>query len=267
MMLKKEKNEVINRVVMLNIADIHPNPLQPRKSFDDASLEELRQSIASNGLLQPVTVRRVPDGYELVSGERRLRACKLNRCKQIPSIIVDIADDRSGVLALIENIQRRDLNFLEEAAAIRQLMTKFGLSQSEVSQKIGKSQPCIANKMRLLQLPEAVRVKALEFGLNERQTRALLRLSKQETMERAIEVIAKRKLNAEATDAYIESLLTVKKSQNVKFCFKDIRLFNRTIEKALKLINQSGIHAVSECKESPEGVDYWIHIPARKAES
>jgi ParB family chromosome partitioning protein len=265
LMLKKEKNEVINRVVMLNVQDIHPNPLQPRRNFDIESLEELRQSIAANGLLQPITVRKVESGYELISGERRLRACKQNHNERVPAIIVNISDDQSGMLALVENIQRRDLNFLEEAAAIKQLMRQFGLSQTEVSQKIGKSQPCVANKLRLLQLPESVQSRVLENHLTERQARALLRLSKKEEMEKAVEVIVKRKLNSEATDAYIESLLTLKKKQNIKFCLKDIRVFHHTLEKALKLMQQSGIQAVSECKETEAGYDYWIHIPAKKA--
>ncbi len=264
LMLKKEKTEVINKVLMLPIEEIYPNPLQPRKEFDEAELLELSQSIAANGLLQPITVRKREFGYELVSGERRLRACRLNQCEKIPAIIVEISDDRSGLLALIENIQRKDLNFLEEAIAIRMLMVEYDMTQAEVSKKLGRSQPCIANKLRLLQLPDAVQQMALEFGLNERQTRALLRLKEQNLMEKAISVIAKKHLNAEETDAYIETLLQPKKKQVVKFCFKDIRIFHRTIEKALKVINQSGIEAVSEYKENEDGVDYWIHIPTKK---
>lgn len=265
LMLKKDKTEIINKVVMLNIADIYPNPMQPRREFDPAGLEELSRSIAENGLLQPITVRRRELGYELVSGERRLRACKLCRCERIPAIVVDISDNRSGMFALIENIQRRDLNFLEEAAAIRKLMVEFDMTQVEVSQKLGKSQSCIANKLRLLQLPDAIQNEVLEFGLNERQTRALLRLKSEPEMDKAIKTIASRKYNSEETDAYIDSLLAPKKKQSIKFCFKDIRIFHHTLEKALKVINQSGIKAVSECKETEDGVDYWIHIPAKKA--
>lgn len=259
--LKKDKTEVINRVVMLNIADIYPNPMQPRKEFDETALEELSKSIAENGLLQPITVRRREIGYELVSGERRLRACKLSNCERIPAIVVEISDDRSGMLALIENIQRRDLNFLEEASAIRKLMVEFDMTQTEVSQKLGKSQSGIANKIRLLQLPETVQNMALEYGLNERQTRALLRLNGREQMEKAITVIAGRGYNTEEADAYIESLLTPRKNQKVKFCLKDIRIFHHTLEKALRVMNQSGLRAVSERKETEDGVDYWIHIP------
>lgn len=264
LMLKKEKTEVINRVVMLNVEDIYPNPRQPRKEFDEVALEELSRSIAENGLLQPITVRKREIGYELVSGERRLRACKMNHTDKIPAIVVDISDNSSGMLALIENIQRQDLNFLEEAAAIQKLLVDFDMTQSEVAQRLGKSQSGVANKLRLLQLPEAIRIKALEFGLNERQTRALLRLKQQEEMEKAIETIVKRKFNSEETDTYIESLLKPKKKQKIKFCFKDVRIFNRTLERALKVINQSGIQAVSECKETEDGVDYWIHIPTGK---
>ena len=219
LMLKKEKAEMINRVVLLPVDEIFPNPMQPRKEFSDEALEELRQSIAANGLLQPVTVRKREIGYELISGERRLRACKLNGNSKIPAIVVEVADHTGGLLALIENIQRKDLNFLEEAVAIRRMMVEYDMTQVEISQKLGKSQPCIANKIRLLQLPEAVLQKVTEYGLNERQTRALLRLKTQESMEKAVEVISKRGYNSEETDRYIESLLTPKKKQNIKFCF------------------------------------------------
>lgn len=264
LMLKKEKSEVINKVVLLQTDEIYPNPKQPRKEFAEEALEELRQSIAANGLLQPITVRKREVGYELISGERRLRACRLNGTEKIPAIIVDVADHTSGVLALIENIQRKDLNFLEEATAIRMLMVEYDMTQAEISHKLGKSQPCIANKMRLLQLPLTVQEKAVSSGLTERQTRALLRLKDEAQMIKAIDVIVKRGLNSEETDQYITELLTPKKKQKVKFCLKDLRVFYRTVEKALKLINQSGIPAVSELKETEEGFDYWIHIPVAK---
>lgn len=263
--LKKDKNEVINRVVMLNIEEIAPNPLQPRRNFDEEGLDELCRSISANGLLQPITVRKTAVGYELVSGERRLRACKKNHCSRIPAIIVELSDDRSGMLALVENIQRKDLNFLEEAAAIRQLMDIYGLSQTEVSGRLGKSQPCIANKLRLLQLPASVLAKVLDAKLTERQTRALLRLQEEKQMLQTIEVIQKKSLNSEATDAYIDTLLHPKKKRTIKFCFKDIRIFNRTLDKAIKVINESGIKAVSKSTETEDGIDYYIHIPKKKA--
>ena len=264
LMLKKEKAEVINRVVLLPVDEVYPNPMQPRKEFSDEALEELRQSIAANGLLQPITVRKREIGYELISGERRLRACKLNGNSKVPAIVVEVTDHAGGLLALIENIQRKDLSFLEEAIAIRQLMVEYDMTQVEISQKLGKSQPCIANKIRLLQLPAAVLQKVKDYELNERQTRALLRLQTQQQMEKAVEVIANRKYNSEETDRYIESLLSPKKKQNIKFCFKDVRIFHRTVERALKVINQSGIKAVSQMKESEDGVDYFIHIPISK---
>ncbi len=263
--LKKDKAEVINKVVMLNVEDIYPNPRQPRKSFSAEALQELSKSIAENGLLQPITVRKREIGYELISGERRLRACKLNQVEKVPAIVVELSDHGSGMMALVENIQREDLHFLEEAAAIQKLLVDFDLTQTEVAQKLGKSQSGIANKLRLLQLPEAVRVKALEFDLNERQTRALLRLKEEALMLKTIDVIDKRKLNSEETDAYIESMLHPSKKQKIKFCIKDIRIFDRTLDKALKLINQSGIKAVSECKETEDGLDYHIHIPKNKS--
>ncbi len=264
LMLKKDKQEVINRVVMLSVTDIYPNPSQPRKSFDESALQELGKSIAENGLLQPITVRKREIGYELVSGERRLRACKLINIEKIPAIIVEVSDNSSAMLALVENIQRQDLHFLEEAAAIQKLLVEFDLTQNEVAKRLGKSQSGIANKIRLLQLSESVRMKALEFELGERQTRALLRLSDEDTMLHAIQVIAKRQYNAEETDAYITSLLQPKKKQQIKFCMKDIRIFHHTLQKAVKLVSQSGLKAVYECEETEDGVDYHIHIPKNK---
>ncbi len=266
LMLKKDKLEVINKVVMLQVEDIYPNPLQPRKVFDEAALKELSESIAENGLLQPITVRKREVGYELISGERRLRACKINGVQRVPAIVVEVSDHSSGMLALVENIQRQDLHFLEEAAAIQKLLVDFDLTQTEVAAKLGKSQSGIANKLRLLQLPETVRIKALEFELNERQTRALLRLKQEELMLKAIAVIAERRYNAEETDTYIDSLLQPKKKQQVKFCLKDIRIFHHTLERALKLVNQSGVKAEYKWNETEDGLYYQIYIPHTKRE-
>ena len=164
-------------IIYLGIHEIHPNPVQPRKSFDDQSLEELCRSIESFGILNPLTVRLRNGKYELVAGERRLRAAKLAGLKELPCILLDVNLEDSGLIALVENLQRKDLDFLEEAEGLSRLISMFGLSQEEAARRIGKSQSAVANKLRLLKLPPDVLESLRENGLTERHGRALLRLN------------------------------------------------------------------------------------------
>ena len=162
-------------IIYLRTDEISPNPVQPRTVFDDEALRELSESIRSYGILNPLTVRRRSGRYELVAGERRLRAAKLVGMREVPCMLIDVNMEDAGLIALVENLQRRDLNFLEEANGIRQLIRMFGMSQEEAARRLGKSQSAVANKLRLLKLPEDVLETLRDRGLSERHGRALLK--------------------------------------------------------------------------------------------
>lgn len=198
------------RVLDLPIDALRPNPNQPRIEFDEASLRSLSDSIRRYGILQPLTVRRTDEGYELIAGERRLRAAKIAGLREVPCLLARSSEEESALLALIENLQRRDLHYLEEAAAIARLIATYGLSQEQAAERLGKSQSAIANKLRLLRLsPDCVRL-LREHDLSERHARALLRLTDEEDRLKALQVIAARGYNVAQSEAYIEELLKLK---------------------------------------------------------
>ena len=176
-------------IVYLRTDELTPNPVQPRKRFDDESLEELSGSIKSYGILNPLTVRLRCGKYELVAGERRLRAAKLAGLEEVPCILIDVNMEDASLIALVENLQRRDLDFIEEALGISQLIRMFGMSQEEAARRIGKSQSAVANKLRLLKLPEDVLEGLRENGLTERHGRALLRLTRADRQREALEYV------------------------------------------------------------------------------
>ena len=229
-MLKNRNNlKKSNEVVLIPARMILPNPHQPRKNFNWDDLEGLAESIHHNGLLQPITVRRKDNGrYELISGERRLRACKMAGLSAIPSIIIDIDEEKSALLAVIENLQRENLHFFEEAMAIERLIKGFGLSQEEVSRKLGKSQPTLSNKLRILRLPDEIRYNIMIYGLTERHARALLRLPSTALMEQVIDSIVEQGLSVSATEQLICDILTKQPDKDKKgkkvMVFKDVRI-------------------------------------------
>ena len=194
-------------IIWLPAEDIAPNPVQPRKLFDEKALEELSQSIRSYGILNPLTVRCRGGKYELVAGERRLRAAKLAGLQEVPCILLDVNMEDASLIALIENLQRRDLDFIEEAVGLSRLIGMFGMSQEEAARRIGKSQSAVANKLRLLKLPRDVLEKLRSYGLSERHGRALLRLTDPNAQRMALEYIAANQLTVAATEEYIEALL------------------------------------------------------------
>ena len=229
------KNDFLSsRVRYIPLEHIVPNPHQPRRDFDPAALAELADSIRQYGVLQPATVRTRGRDYELVAGERRFRAAKLAGLKELPCLIAQVGEEDSALLALMENLQRRDLNYMEEAAAIAQLVQRWGLSQEEAARKLGKSQSAVANKLRLLRLPGTV-VELLQQGdLSERHARALLRLADEEEQLAAAKTIIARGLNVAQTEEYIESLLrkiqVTPPHRRPTFILKDVRLFLNTEE-------------------------------------
>ena len=256
-------------VLSVPVDDISPNPVQPRKVFRDADLMELSCSIAEYGILNPLTVRLRNGRYELVAGERRLRAAKLAGLSEVPCILLDVGLEEASLLALIENLQRRDLDFIEEANGISQLIRMFGMSQEEAARRLGKSQSAVANKLRLLRLPQDVLDSLRSNGLTERHGRALLRLDSADKQRDAREQIIRRDMTVAMTDSYIDALLEAEKEQEKSeqkrtFIMKDVRVFMNTILHGLDLMKQGGIAAGMKRQETENELILTISIPKNR---
>ena len=253
------------RVLFLPIDSIRPNPCQPRRVFTEPELEELAGSIRELGVLQPLTVRRRDGQWELVAGERRLRAARLAGLDAVPCLSIQADSQSSSLLALVENLQRRDLDFWEEALALRQLIDTYHLSQEDVARRIGKSQSAVANKLRLLKLPSEVLELLREHGAAERHARALLRLKSECQQLDAARRIAAENLTVAQAEALVEGMLTVKPPARKKptFVVKDVRLFLNTITRSLDIMRSAGVDAQCRRQDSDEEITLTIHIPRR----
>ena len=264
-------------IVYLRTDELTPNPVQPRKRFDDESLEELSGSIKSYGILNPLPVRLRCGKYELVAGERRLRAAKLAGLEEVPCILIDVNMEDASLIALVENLQRRDLDFIEEALGISQLIRMFGMSQEEAARRIGKSQSAVANKLRLLKLPSDVLESLRQNGLTERHGRALLRLPNPVAQRAALEYIVDNGLTVAATDAYIDALLSAPEEAEQKdeekpekrrtFVLKDVRVFLNTLSRSIDLMKQGGIDAGIQREETDDSLILTISIPKARQPS
>ena len=262
-----ERKKPSGKLLSLPIDQIHPSPFQARKSFDEQELTALAQSIRENGLLQPVTVRKVAEGYELVAGERRLRACKLARMETIPAILCDCGDQRTAALGLLENIQREDLNPFEQAQGLRDVIALWDCTQAEAAKRLGMAQPTLANKLRLLQLTADQRKFVLDNGLTERHARAVLRLPENRRSE-ALITIAKRRMNARQTDLYIEQVLNAAAPGRHRISMvKDVRIFLNTIRHSLGLMQRAGVEADMQREDTDDGILLTIRIPKRAKEA
>jgi ParB family chromosome partitioning protein len=256
-------------ILYLRTEDIAPSPVQPRQYFDDGALKELSESIRNYGILNPLTLRLRGGRYELVAGERRLRAAKLAGLREVPCILLDVNLEDAGLIALIENLQRKDLDFIEEAAGIRQLIQRFGMSQEEAARRIGRSQSAVANKLRLLRLPPDVLEGLRQNGLSERHGRALLRLPDEDAQRAALSYILEHDLTVAATDAYVEALLAAPPetppapppARKRTFILKDVRLFLNTLTRNVELMKQGGIDAGIRREETEEALIVTISIP------
>ena len=264
----KEQYLPKDNIAQIPVDKILPNPFQPRKNFDGPALEEMSQSIRQYGILQPITVRKVsPTLYELVAGERRLRAAKHAGLEKIPAIVVEMSDSDSAAVALVENLQRQDLSFMEEAEAYSALIAIHGFTQEQIAAKLGKNQSTIANKLRLLRLPESVKAALVEHNLTERHARALLRIPDEDKQLEALKKICDNSYNVSETDAYIDKLLEAKKEPEFKAVpkrtgiMKDVRIFMNTINRAVSVMIESGISAVSQQTEFDDYYEYVIKIP------
>jgi len=268
MQVKQSREFLSTRIRWLDVEEIRPNPHQPRRVFDEQGLEELADSIRAYGILQPLTVRRTDRGYELVAGERRLRAAKLAGERQVPCLVAKMGEEDSALLALIENLQRRDLDCWEEAEAIARLITTYNLTQEQAAEKIGKSQSAVANKLRLLRISEAVRTSLRENGLTERHARALLRLSDEHQQLCAVGEIVRRGYNVARTEEYVEQLLKQNRLTPPKgrttYIIKDVRLFLNSVERGLGVIRQAGLDARLGRQDTEEEICLTIRIPKKR---
>ena len=253
-----ERKKSAGKIFLLPVDDIHPSPYQARTSFDEAELAGLAQSIRENGLLQPITVRKTENGYELVAGERRLRACKLAKMSTIPSILCDYSDHRTAALGLLENLQRADLNPFEQAQGLRDVMVLWDCTQAEAAKRLGMAQPTLANKLRLLKHSEPVLLALREAGLTERHARALLKLPTEESKLGAIKEIVRQGMSVARTEKYVETLLSARADRPSR---ANVGAFLNNLTQSLQKIQLSGIPAVSERRETDSQIVLTITIP------
>ncbi len=253
------------KIHYIPINHIAPNPAQPRRHFEPEALRELSESIRLHGVLQPLTVQKGQYSYILVAGERRLRAAGLAGLTTVPCVILDVSAEDSALLALIENLQRSDLHYLEEAEAISKLITTYRLSQEEVAAKLGKSQSAVANKLRLLRLSDGCVSLLRQYNLTERHARALLRLADEEQRLRALRHIGEHALNVAQSEAYIESLLLAQQTtpppRRPGYIIKDVRLFLNSIRRSVQIMQQAGVDAQVSREEDEESITLTVHIP------
>lgn len=264
---EKESSSVIKhfsseiKVERIPVKKIVPNPYQPRKDFEEDALDDLAASIAEYGVLQPLLVARSDNGeYVLIAGERRLRASKLAGLKDVPVIVSSYTKQQSAEIALIENLQREDLHFLEEAEGYEKLMTQFNLTQEAMALRVGKKQSTIANKLRLLNLPPEIRTVLKEKQLTERHGRALLKLKNKEQQEQVLKLILKNGWNVKQTDEYIAKFLAdeVPKPKKRLVIVNDVRIYLNSVKKIVSTINDAGIPA--QIKQEVDGDDVIVTL-------
>lgn len=246
------------RVVFLPPQAIVPNPAQPRKVFDPQGLDELAQSIRRHGILQPLSVRRQGEHYQLIAGERRLRAAQQAGVTDIPCIVMRMDDRESGMAALVENLQRRDLDFIEQAQGIAQLVEHWDMSQEQAARVLGLSQSAIANKLRLLRHSPPVLEALREAGLTERHGRALLRLEGEDEKLAAIAQIARQHMSVAQTERYLDTLLSQRPAAAQR---ANVGAFLNSLTQSLQKIQRCGIPAVSERRETEQQIVFTITIP------
>lgn len=299
-----DQHKTVGKVILLSTDEIAPNPAQPRQEFDLDALNGLSESIKLNGVLQPILVRRTaPDKsdkpYELISGERRLRASMLCGNETIPAVVMDSTARQSAVYAILENIQRKDLNLFEEAAALRTLVVEWGVTQEEAAAKLGMAQSTIANKMRLLALSQTEQQLILENRLTERHGRALLRLPSGENRETVTKLVGERHLTVRETEELIDRLLAGETLQSMEqkepdapqppvqqapppepqpvirkkgrsrkvLLVKDVRIFLNTVNQAIDAMKHAGIPAESRQEDHGEYIEYLVRIPTTRVQS
>ncbi len=274
--LFKNKERTLGKIIAVEVGLIIPNRSQPRVDFDEGELAALADSIRENGILQPINVRRCGVNYEIISGERRFRAAKLCGLEEVPCIINDVDDESSAVLALIENIQRKDLSYFEEALAIEKLIRFYGLTQEEAAVKLGKAQSTIANKLRLLRFSDAERGLLIKGNVTERQARTLVRIDDPKLRIHAMGEVIINKLNIEQTENMVEEILCgniparnaavcekkSKRQERRSFYFPVPRLYINSINKIVKNMREANIDCETVMNRVGDCYEYTIKIHA-----
>ena len=256
------KRDPERRLLLLPVHEIRENPNSARKSFDRAALSELMISIAQVGLIQPLTVRQVGEAYELIAGERRLKACRLLGYAEAPCIVLRVGEEKSAVMALAENMQRCGLHHLEEAEGLQNLLDAFGLGEESLSMRLGKSRTYLGNKLRLLRLSDTVRERLKADGLSERHARALLRLSDDECREQALDLMERRRMTAAAAERLIDTMAPNAGAapMRIRRVPKDCRLFVNSVKSCIEQLDGTGIAATMEETRLEDGFDLVIHV-------
>ena len=252
------------KLLEIGTGDIRPNPSQPRRHFSPEELTSLAKSITANGIIQPLTVRQTENGFELISGERRLRAAKLAGLKTVPCILIEADKKRSAVLALLENIQRSDLNCFEEAAAINKLIESGEITREKISIKLGMARSTIANKLRLLKLTGEEQQLMIEKGLTERHARTLLRVADEDRRKEILAKTINGSWTVDTLEKYIDRLerQELKKTSYEKraVMLKDVRLFFNSVNKALEVMKLAGVEATAKRIDREDHIEYTIMI-------
>lgn len=254
------KAKVKGKIFAIPTELIDPSPYQARRHFDEKEIAQLAVSILENGLLQPVSVRRCGERYQLVAGERRLRACKLAQLKEIPAILCDYQDQATAALGLLENMQRQDLDPFEQAKGIQDVIVLWGCTQEEAAKRLGMAQPTLNNKLRLLQLNDQEQTFCRENHLTERHARAVLRLEEPQRLA-ALEVFARQGMNARQADEYVQRLVQRAPRKKAVPMVRDVRIFVNTINKAVRLMVDAGVKASTRRVEGDGFVEYTVRIP------
>lgn len=268
--LNNELLEYNVHTIFLSMIDV--NPFQPRKTFYDHTLEELSQSIKEYGVIQPILIRKNGDRYELIAGERRFRAAKLAGLATIPAIVKDLTEQEAAEIAIVENLQREDLNFLEEAEGYQVLLNTFGLTQEELARRVGKSQSTIANKLRLLKLPESVRNELSSDSISERHARALLKLPGEQHQIAAVRAIKDKEMTVRQAEEYIEQTLSIisqeiaeaTPKQRIIRIFKDIRIFINTIHNVVDEMRRAGLDIKMKETTDADYINIHLRIPKKR---
>lgn len=266
--LFKTREKPAGQIVMINIAEIVPNRSQPRTEWNNEALNSLAESIAENGILQPICVRRSGAMYEIISGERRTRAAKLAGLTEVPCILMSVDDEQSAVLALIENIQRKDLSYFEEALAIEKLISFYGLTQEEAATRLGKAQSTIANKLRLLRFSDCERRMLVTGNLSERQARSLIRIDDAKIREMTLERVIRGNLNLEQTEQLVDSVLGSNSAPNRKQKSKAKAIFSaptkiymNSLNMLIRRIREDNVPCELETSQSENFYEYTIRFP------
>lgn len=248
--------------------DIKPNPQQPRTSFSDAQLRSLAESVRHVGIIQPLTVRKVNGEYELIAGERRLKAAKYVGLKSVPCVEISTNNSGCAVIALLENMQRQGLSFFDEARGIARLLHEHSITQEQVACYLGIAQSTLSNKLRILTLPQSVQDKIIEHRLTERHARALLRLKSESDMLLIIGEAVEQKLNVNGIETlinqHLEGKTTTGQGRKALPIIKDVRIFQNTITNAVKVMRQAGIMADSVKRETEDYIEYIVKIPKKQ---